>query len=67
MKLCQNVRKSIEVKSSSGAPVRGNRPSKASAGADVPVVVMIAYESKQERRGTQDVKIGEHKTTERND
>ncbi|MEJ7828544.1 MAG: hypothetical protein WKF91_10120 [Segetibacter sp.] len=33
-------------------------------GSDVPVVRMIAYESKEERRGTQDVKIGERKTTE---
>jgi hypothetical protein len=29
--------------------------------------VLIAYESKQEPRGTQDAKIGKHKTTERDD
>ena len=67
MKLRQNVRKSIEVKPSSGAPVRSNTPLKPATGADVSVLVMIAYESKQERRGTQDDKIGKHKTTARND
>jgi hypothetical protein len=36
-------------------------------GTDVLVVALIAYESKQERRGAQDDKTGKHKTTERND
>ena len=34
-------------------------------GTDVPVVVMISAERRKERRGTQDAKIGKHKTTAR--
>jgi hypothetical protein len=54
----QNVLACTEAKLLSGAPVKYHMPSQTGTGTDVPVVALIAYESKQKPRGTQGAKIG---------